>query len=273
MRPRYRLRYQGLIPRTAETDAYYRSMEEHAAQVCRPDTEIEFRGMPAEFYPAGFGPADFTAVLAGDWVESTVFAAMAHEAEAAGFDGVLIGTLQEPGLQLARTLVDIPVVGYGQAATLLGRCVGDRHGVLAFNPPLFPLFRDRLNLHIPAVVGPVGGIDVTYSQLLGWFDDPSGHHDIREKIAASAAELVAAGATAVIPGQMLLAEVTWRLGIRSHDGVPVVDGLGTLVLLAEALCVLSGVSGMRVNRRGFDWAKAPAEITAIFAEFARRVTR
>lgn len=226
--------------------------------------------MPTDLYPAGFGPADLTAVLAGEWVESTVFAALAHQAEADGCDGVLIGTLQEPGLQLCRTVVDIPVVGYGQAATLLGRCVGDRHGVLAFNPPLFPLFRDRLNVHIPGVVGPVGGIDVTYAQLLGWFDDPEAHPDVRGRIAEGAAGLVAGGATAIIPGQMLLAEVTWRLGIRRQDGVPVVDGLGALVLLAESLCVLSGVSGMGVNRRGFDWAKAPAEVIAMLAALARR---
>jgi allantoin racemase len=268
-----RFRYLGLIPRTAQTEAYYCSMEQHAAEICRPSTEIDFHAsMPNAFYPPGLGPAEFTSVLPGDWIEATIFAAMAYEAEQAGFDGVLIGTLQEPGLRLARTVVDIPIVGYGQAATLFGQALGRRHGVLAFNPPLFPLFRDRLNEHVPETVGPISDLDVTYAQLHAWFADPSADSELHGLIIGAAQRLVDEGADVVIPGQMLLAELVWRLKISRVSEAPVIDALGALVLFGESLCTLRRTSGLSVNRRGFDWAKAPAPVIEVLTTLTKHIT-
>lgn len=264
-----RIWYQGLISVNDTTAAYYGSMDRHAAQVSRPGTQIEFHGMPDNIYPTGYGPAEFTRLLAGEWVEVCALSRMVMEADRSAFDAVIIGTLQEPGLQLARTLTDRPVAGYGQAASLFGRCLGESLGVLAFNEPLFPLFRERLNVHIPDFVGPIRNLDVSYSQLHASFHDSSGDAGLRAAIEDGCRALARDGATVVVPGQMLLAEVTWRLGIQRVDEVPVMDALGALILLAESLVTLQKVSGITVSRGGFSWAKADLAVRDALASLTR----
>lgn len=265
-----RIWYQGLIPRNESSAAYYASMEAHAAALVRPDTTVEFHGMPEHIYPRGYGPAEFTRYLAGEWVEVCAFAGMVLEAERAGFDAVMIGTLQEPGLQLARTLTDLPVVGYGQAASFLGRSLGERVGVLAFNEALFPLFRDRLNVHIPDSVGPIRSLDVTYAEIHASFRDPDLAAPLRSAIEDGCRLLAREGASAIVPGQMLLAEAAWRLGVRRVDDTPVIDALGALVLFAETLVLLRRTSGITVSRRGFTWAKADPVVAQALAALVER---
>lgn len=254
-----RIWYQGLIPRSKSTEAYYSAMEEHAAVIGGKDTEVVFHGIPTDTYPAGFGPAEFTRYIAGEFVEIHSFARMVTRAEEEGFDAVIIGTLQEPGLSMLRTLTDIPIIGYGQAASLIGRYLGDRIGVLAFNEALFPIFKERLNLHVPGCVEQVVGLQVSYEELHKVFEGEQSDN-LAAAIRNGCDELVAGGVSVIVPGQMLLTEAARVLGVSRVSQVPVMDGLGTLVAFAKSLVVLRQVSGMTINRRGFSWARALPEI-------------
>jgi hypothetical protein len=56
----------------------------------------------------------------------------ALRAEAEGYDVFAIGSVQDPGIEEARSLVDIPVVGYGEAAMHFACLLGSRFAVVAF---------------------------------------------------------------------------------------------------------------------------------------------
>lgn len=56
----------------------------------------------------------------------------ALRAEAGGYDVFALGSVQDPGLEEARSLVDIPVVGYGEAAMHFACLLGSRFAVIAF---------------------------------------------------------------------------------------------------------------------------------------------
>jgi allantoin racemase len=233
------------------TEGYYASMERHARAIGAPDTVVDFRGMPLDLYPEGSSPAMLTRYIAGELVEAANMAACAFEAERSGADAFAIATLQEPGLQAVRTLVDLPVVGYGLAAGLLARCLGSRIGILAFNPTLLPLMKERLEAHVPGCVGPVRDIGVGYEETLGAF----GTSSLKDRFEDGCRALITEGADVIVAGQMILAELAWSMQAMRVDDVPVVDALGAVVLLAEDLHRLEGVSGVRANRRGLYWAQ------------------
>ncbi len=88
-------------------------------------------------------------------------------------------------------------------------------------------------------------------------------HGIRSAMEEVCRQLIAKGASMIIAGQMLLTEVAWRLGVRRVDDVPVLDGLGALVMLAEGLVRLRRTSGLEVCRRGFDWSKADRAVVDV----------
>ncbi len=65
------------------------------------------------------------------------------QAEREGFDAFALSTLPEPGLRDIRSLVDIPVVGYGESAMLQACLVARRFGALVFIPELAELVTEN----------------------------------------------------------------------------------------------------------------------------------
>jgi Asp/Glu/hydantoin racemase len=261
-----RIWFQGLVPRVAATAPYYASMERHAKEIAAADTVVEFRGLPPSLYPEGSSPAVLTRYIAGELVEAANIAACAIEAEESGADAFAIVTLQEPGLQAARTLVNIPVVGYGLAASLMARCLGSRVGILAFNPTVLPLMKERLEHHVPGSVGPTRDLGVGYDDTLAAF----GTSSLRERFDEGCRALIRDGADVIVAGQMILAELAWSMGAMRIDDVPVVDALGAVVLLSQDLHRLGQVSGVRPNQRGIHWAHPSPEARAMITTAVRR---
>lgn len=54
-----------------------------------------------------------------------------HKAEAEGIDAVIIGCFSDPGLDAAREIVEIPVIGPGATALHLAAQLGTRFGIIA----------------------------------------------------------------------------------------------------------------------------------------------
>jgi allantoin racemase len=260
-----RIWFQGLVPRASQTEGYYASMERHVERIGVPDTTVAFHAFPADLYPAGSSPAVLTRHIAGELVEAASMAAFALEAEEKGFDAFAMATLQEPGLQAARTLVDIPVVGYGLAASLLARCLGSRIGIVAFNPVLLPLMKERLDAHVPGSVGPVSDLGASYEQVHAAF----GGSALKETFEGACHALIADGADVIVPGQMVLAELAWSMGTLRFEDVPVIDALGAVLLLAADLHRLRTVSAVTPNRRGLYWSKPSGAAFDQISTFSR----
>lgn len=252
--------HQSLIPKTSASEQYYDALREHAAACASEGTQVVLHGYPEELYPGALTPAVVARHRLGERFQANVTVSRALHAEREGYDAFIIATLQDPGLQDARTAVDIPVVGYGQSAALIGRCYGDRLGVLGFNRPLLTLFRERLDVHVPGVTGPMIDLDVGYGSVM----DAFGSDEWRPQLEEACRSLIAQGANAIVPGQMLLAEVMWGMGLHRVDDVPIIDGLGVLIGLAELLVRLQVTSGMTITRSGFSWAQSDADVLRLF---------
>ena len=125
---------QGLVA-TFSLPGYKALILEHYAAYQRPGTTIEVHGVRDDTSPAA-------AKIAGSAVKysylhrfhDTQIIENCRRAEREGFDAVMIGVLQDPGLKEARSVVDIPVIGYGEVSMLTACMHGTKFAFIGINP-------------------------------------------------------------------------------------------------------------------------------------------
>ncbi len=110
---------------------YKAAMEAHVAKAAAPGTTVMLHGMHPGTYQTEYPGNDIQHAYF-QTLHSQQFILGAIEAEEQWFDAFAMMTLPEPSLQDARSLVDIPVVGYGESAMLAASMLGERAGVLLF---------------------------------------------------------------------------------------------------------------------------------------------
>src|SRR5580765_4729698 len=103
-----------------------------------PGTDIGFAVIKATFFRRS--NSQVNSLSAGPLV-----AEVAVKAEATGFDAVVpFGTL-DAGVELARNIVKIPVVGAGQSVLHLGAQLSSRMGVIAYEDKSIPFMRKQMH--------------------------------------------------------------------------------------------------------------------------------
>src|SRR3954453_1741835 len=122
--------------------AYAARLQEHFRHVARPDTEVVLHGMHRDTYRTNYPGSDirhnYFQILLG---QQFVLGGIA--AEEAGFDAYAIMSIPEPALRETRSLIDIPVVGYGESSMLVARMLGERMGVLIFIEGMTPIIEEN----------------------------------------------------------------------------------------------------------------------------------
>ena len=112
----------GPMGRTTEGQAELGRCRDYLQRHAAPDTEVDITDIPA-------GPVSIESMYE-EYLSIPETALRAHELQADGWDGILLGCYGDPGLGALRELVDIPVVGAGQATALMASAVGRRYTVI-----------------------------------------------------------------------------------------------------------------------------------------------
>jgi len=256
---RLRIWYQSLFD-AGRLPAYFSGMRRRARRLAREGVEVDFHGMAEGVY-GGATPADVVSYPYLASLHNQFILDNALRAEAEGCDVFAIGSVQDPALEEARSLVDIPVVGYGESAMHFACLLGGRFAFIAFGErfdEMLDLRAKRLGFADRAL--PTALMDVDFVQV------GAGSPVLLKKFRESAKALIAQGAQVLIPGQLYLSEAIARAGLTRIDEVPVIDGLAATLKMAEAMADLKRF-GISVTRRGYAHARAPAPIV----EHARKV--
>lgn len=234
---------------------YARAIEAHVRRVAAPGTEIVLNGMDPGTYQTEYPGTDIRH-LAIQHLHTLQILDHAVRAEREGYDAFLLSTMPDPGLQAARSLVDIPVVGYGFAAMHTACYLGERFGVVCFIRELMPLYAANARTYgLERMAGPVRHLGLSFHDVVKGYEDPAPVvAAFQEAVRALAAE----GVDVVIPGEAPLALLMQIAGIHRVDEVPVIDTLATAVKMAEMLVTLRRSSGMSVTRRGYFFDRPPA---------------
>jgi allantoin racemase len=236
---------------------YAGMLAELGRRVCSTGTVVDLHGVRPDTYPEGVAPVDLGGYR---WVfEMIQFQIVENclRAEREGYDAVAISCFADPGLELVRSLVDIPVVSSLETALLVSSTIGRRPGLMTLDDSMVRMI-DRL-------VGDYGfrerlvGIDHLQPPLTELDLDKgfSGSAELVERFRANARRLIANGADVVIPAEGVLNTLMVRNGLEEVDGVPVLDSYGAVLAMAEMLVNLKNRAGVRVSRSGA-YAKPPA---------------
>ncbi|RHW39365.1 hydantoin racemase [Lysinibacillus yapensis] len=244
--------------------AYRDAVIAHIQKIARPDVEVVLHGMSNETYPTEY-PGHFITYSYLQNLHREQFIRNALIAESAGYDCMFIGTIPDVGLLEARTLVDIPVIGYGQASLHMASMLGDRIGIVNFLAPLADQLRYNASRYgMSEKLGPIVQTTVGFYDILEGFKNPQ---PVIDSFIKSAEEAIAQGADVIIPGEGPMNVFLATHGISRIGDVPIVDSFGAGIKMCESLTDLKKFSGVTMTRKGYFNAKPPAEAVSKLREF------
>lgn len=152
----------------------------------------------------------------------TRVAEIAREAEASA---IVIACFSDPGLELARSMVDIPVIGIQEAGILTALARADRFGIIALSPR--SVARHMIKMRRMGVLERLAGEEA----LGGVSAEDAGHSDqVFDETLAAGRKLVAAGAGAVVLGCAGFAPR--RAALEAELGVVVVEPVQAAAAIA-----------------------------------------
>jgi allantoin racemase len=239
--------------------AYVDVLKERIAAVVRPDTEVVLHGQVPGTYPSNYPGTDLSfGVLY--WLHGLQWLAAAREAQKQGFDAMVLASIAGPMAREIRTVVDIPVVGYGEAAFNLAGLYGRRAGMLFFIKERLDFWPDQLKAW--GLGERFAGIEhagVSFQDVLAAHTDASKRDGVVTRIIEQGEKLVReTGADVIVPGELPLNLLLTGAGVREIAGATVIDGIATSFKFAEMLVDLRQLSGMKPSRHGWFHA-APDE--------------
>jgi len=244
--------------------AYRRALEERLTTVCEPGTEVVLHGMAPHTYRSSYPGADIR-YLYFQHLHTIQILESVKRAEAEGFDAFVLCTFPDTGFEVARTLVDIPVVGLGFASMHMAAYLGSRFGIVCFIPELAPLYAaNAVRYGLRELAGPVVPIGLSFEEILRGFEDPA---PVVEAFDRTVRDIAGEGVDVVIPAEAVLGVLLAREGVSRVDEIPVVDTVAAAIKMAEVLVTLKRTSGMRVARRGYFFARPPSERVRELSEF------
>lgn len=235
--------------------AYWDALGAHLDEIVGADAEVEIHGIT---------PHDSYAHPLVEFRCAREMICNAVRAEREGYDAFVVGHFQDAGLYEARSAVDIPVVGLGEASMLHACQLGQRSGIVTINPRYIPWFHHQIAKYgLRERVTGVHALTFQPGQILSAIGNADRLEDVRALFEAQARPLVAGGADVLIPGGGIPMLLFSRLRGHVVDGAPVLNGIPVAVMAAQTMVRLRRLTGQGVSRVG-DYAKAPP---AVIEEF------
>ncbi len=228
--------------------AYEARMKAHIAKIMRPDTEVVMHGVLPGTYSTNYPGTDLAygplyAMHAMQWI------VQALKAEADGCDAYAMCTLPNPMIREVRALIDIPVVGYGEASFHTACMLGHRFGLLIFIDRMVPLLHEQIATYgLTSRCGGIAPVGFTFQDVLGAFAEPAA---LLERFHESARAMIRQGVDVIVPGEMPLNILLASNGVTQVDGVPIIDGLAVTLKLAETFADLRRTIGFKQSRHGW----------------------
>jgi Asp/Glu/hydantoin racemase len=232
--------------------AYLESLKQRIAMVVRPDTQVIMHGQIEGTYPSEYPGTDikydFLFSLHGlQWI------AAAREAEKQGFDAMVLASIPSPMIRQIRTLVNIPVIGYGETAFHLSGLYGRKVGMLFFNTERKDFWAEQLRQWGVSErfvgIAPAG---VTFHEVAAALEDSSKRDDVVKRIVATGERVAEElGADVIVPGEMPMNLLLANAGVNYMGGATVIDGIATCFKMAETMVDLQRISGMQPSKRGY----------------------
>ena len=237
---------------------YAASLKDHISKICRKGTEVDFHGMHPNTYASEYPGIDITYSFFHQ-LHSHQFVINGITAQQQKYDAYAICTLPDPALRETRSILDIPVVAYGEVAMHLSCFLGERFGILVFIKELIPLLEENVRRYgLSSKLAGIQHAGFSFNDVLTAFNEPY-PKGIVERFEESAEDLIRKGADVIIPGEAVLCVLLASHGVSQANGVPVLDALGSVIQMAEMFGEQYRKGAFQVNRRNYFTRKPGAD--------------
>jgi allantoin racemase len=250
-----------------EVPAYLAALRRRAQELLPAGVTMDFHGMWPGTYGGHYPADDLSHVYLANLHKEQLIAA-ALDAERQGYDAFFLATAIDLGYEEMRSLVDIPVVAFGQSSFAFASMLGNRIGLVNFIAGIEPLIvRNLRDFGLADLLGPTVVMDVTLGEVIEAYDRPD---TLIARFVTASREVIAAGANVIVPGpgplNLLLAEKK----ISRVDEVPVVDSLGVGMELVAMRAAQYRRSGLMPSGTGYLYARPSEKRVAELHEFYKR---
>jgi Asp/Glu/hydantoin racemase len=250
-----RIFYQSFLD-PGQHASYFARLRAYLAEIADPDTEFEVGGIQ---------PPDGALSRLSEFRCAIQVVDHALAASERGFDAVLIGHFQDAGLYEARSAVDIPVLGMGEASMLFAATLGRGFGLVTINDVFLSWHREQADRYgvgdrligVEAMATPV-------SELVAAFDDAEAYARVRAAFQRCAQPLADAHAEVIIPAGGLFGLLSASDRTLSVGDATVLNPISVSAKLAE----ISVKLGLRPSRAS-TFALAPPRAVEEFRAAAR----
>jgi len=225
-----------------EFPEYLEALQGHAKRVLNPGTELEVHGVDRGITGLLYHYPRF--------LNTFQILENALRAQQEGFDVVAIGCGDDPGLDQAKEILDIPVLSLSETGMLIACMLGKKFSFITNSDILdrkrISVLIQKYGLETRSIPG--GNLEVDLNDLACSFKNPK---LILDKFIQVAMEAIQRGAEVIIPGCNILNLVAAQNRVYEIDGVPILDVAGVLMKMAETMVTLNKVCGVRVSRKGY----------------------
>ena len=161
---------------------YLDTLAAYLDDIASPDVMYEVRGL---------SPADTQLGRLSEMRCGLQSIAGIIQAEREGFDAVLVGHFQDACLYEARSAVDIPVVGLGEASLHQACMLGGRIGLVSIDPVYVPWHREQIRRYgLEHRVVDVRAMRITPDEAVSAFGDREIYRAIRDGFVELATRMV-----------------------------------------------------------------------------------
>jgi len=206
------------------TRQWNKPTETYASKCVSPDTKIDVVNL--EKAPEAIENHYGVTLAAPATVEAVV------EAERKGYDAVIIGCFDDPGLHAARERVSIPVVGLGETSMTTALLLGNKIAVISTGKNSGAIYeRKAMELGLPKRLAYSSGIDMPVLKLT---EDKAKVKQLlleeaKKAVGKFGAEVIVLGCGGMMGFSEELSKIL---------KVPVIDPLLVTVKMAETLAIL-----------------------------------
>jgi len=215
-----------------ETKPFFNRLRKNFKRVCREGTEVDIKCPEV-------GTKEFRHVMQGypyyQFLRDIEMVEGLRQAQEEGYDAGIIGCYEDPGLNVLRAIVDIPIVGVGEASLIIGQAYGvvglvylPMAGMVKGRPIFSTQQRGAMKVDTVTRVFNLSPEEIQEYDA----NEPS---RIVEDFIKVGRQLINDGAKALVSAVTMLAATITSEGVTEVDRVPVIDCTITAAKLAELL--------------------------------------
>jgi Asp/Glu/hydantoin racemase len=223
-------------------DDYRNALTAHLDGVKRPETRIDIHGVDD-----GSMDLHYNAVVAINTYAPGGVLNKIVQAAAQDYDAVAIGCFLDPGMQEARELVSIPVLGLGETSMLMACMYGHKFSGVAFHAKQAQYYdRKAFEYGLAGRHVPFGDLGIDFTAVQHAFTSPG---QMTDTFVKEARRLAAQGAEVILAACATVNSIIRREKIHEVDGALVMDCNAVLLKVTEGMAELARTVGLRASQR------------------------